>query len=298
MKKTTGTALVAASLLMTTLAGCGSNSLTSTSTAAPAASSTAPSSVNAALAAKLPASIKTAGVIQIGTDATYKPNEYMNGNDVIGFDVDLFDAVAADLGVKTKWNPAAFDSILTGVAAKKYDVGVSSFTINAKRMETVTFVSYANVGTQWVTLAGNPKAIDPKNVCGKTIAVQTATVQDDEMTAAQTACGANAINLLKYTGQDEVNNALSIGKADAMLADYPIAMNAVQTSSGKMAALGDQYGAAPYGYAMTKDNQALAEAISGALGDLKKSGTYDAILGKYGIKAAAVSSFAINPTVS
>jgi len=297
MKKTTGTALLAASLLLTTLAGCGSNSLTSTSSAAPAGSS-ATASVNAALAAKVPASIKAAGVIQIGTDATYKPNEYMNGNDVVGFDVDLFDAVAADLGLKTKWNPAAFDSILTGVAAKKYDVGVSSFTINAKRMETVTFVSYANVGTQWVALAGNPKAIDPKNVCGKTIAVQTGTVQDDEMSAAQAACGTNAINLLKYTGQDEVNNALSIGKADAMLADYPIAMNAVQTSSGKMAALGDQYGAAPYGYAMTKDNQALAEAISGALGDLKKSGTYDAILGKYGIKAAAVSSFAINPTVS
>jgi len=72
----------------------------------------------------------------------------------------------------------------------------------------------------------------------------------------------------------------------------------VQTSAGKMAALGEQYGAAPYGYAMTKDNQGLAEAISGALGDLKKSGKYDEILNKYGIKAAAVSSFAINPTVS
>lgn len=298
MKKTIGV-IAAAAALSLALAGCGSTSLTQTTTAAPVApSGSASSAVNATLAAKVPDSIKSAGVINIGTDATYAPNEYMNGTDVVGLDVDLFNAVAADLGLKTKWNPANFDSILIGVTSKKYDIGISSFTITAERQKQVTFIQYANVGTQWATLKGNPKGIDPKNVCGKTIAFQTATVQDDEMKAAQAKCGSNKINTLSYTGQDEVNNALIGGKADAMLADYPITQYAISRSGDKLEALGEQYGQAPYGYAVTKDNQAFAEAIAGALADLKANGTYDAILKQYGIPAAAATSFEINPNVS
>lgn len=298
MKKTTGAALVAASMLLTTLAGCGSNSLTQTSSAAPAGSTTTKSSVNAALAAKVPEKIKTAGVIQIGTDATYAPNEYMNGDQVVGFDIDLFNAVAADLGLKTKWNPSSFDSILIGVNAGKYDIGISSFTITAERSKQVTFIQYANVGTQWASVTGNPKGVDPQNPCGKTIAFQTATVQDDEMKAAQAKCGANKINTLSYAGQDEVNNALISGKADAMLADYPISIYAIKQAGGKIEALGQPYGTGPYGYAVTKENQAFAEAIAGALADLKANGTYDEIFKKYGIPAAGITTFSINPTVS
>lgn len=301
MKRSIVAGIAAAATVSLSLVGCGSNSLSSTSAPASgtsSASTQASATVNAALAAKVPDKIKAAGVIQIGVDATYKPNEYMNGTEVVGLDVELFDAVAADLGLKTKWNPAAFDSILIGVKAGKYDIGVSSFTINADRQKEVTFISYANVGMQWATLTGNPKGVDPKNPCGKTIAVQTATVEDDEITKnVQPKCSANPMNILRYTGQDEVNNALVIGKADAMLADYPITQNAIQTSGGKLAALGDQYGAAPYGYAVTKDNQAFAQAVSGALGDLKANGTYDAIMTKYGIQAAEVSSFDIDPKV-
>lgn len=296
MKRSLLTGLAAAAAISVTLAGCGSNSLSNTPSAASTALPTV--SVNSALASKVPDKIKTAGVIQIGTDATYAPNEYMSGTDVIGFDVDLFNAVAAELGLKTKWNPAGFDTILIGVKAGKYDVGVSSFTVNTDRLAEVTMVQYANVGVQWATLVGNPKKVDITNPCGHTIAVQTGTVEDDEMKAAEEKCGAGKIEVLRYTGQDEVNNALISGKADAMLADYPITQYAIKTAAGKTEALGDQYGAAPYGYAMTKENQALAEAISGALADLKKSGFYDAVLAKYGIGAAAVSTFDINPKVS
>lgn len=291
--------LVAAAIpsLVLMLSACGSSSL---SPSAPAGGSSTPAVVQAdpALNAKLPDKIKQAGVIQIGTDATYKPNEYMNGTTVVGMDVDLFDAVAAKLGVKTNWNPAKFDSILIGITAAKYDIGVSSFTINSKRLQAVTMISYANVGTQWASPAGNPKGVDKDNPCGKTIAIQTGTVQDDEIAATnKDKCASDPINVLSYAGQDEVNNAVAIGKADAMLADYPVTQSAIQTSGGKLVALGDQYGAAPYGYAVTKENQSFADAIAGALTELKKDGTYDAILKKYGIEAASISTFEVNPKV-
>ena len=294
MKRSILAGSATAAVLALALVGCGSNSLTTSSSAA--ASSSAAVTVNSALAAKVPDSIKTAGVINIGTDATYAPNEYMNGTEVVGLDVDLFNAVAADLGLKTKWNPAQFDSIIIGVGAKKYDVGISSFTINAARMEQVTFIAYANVGEQWAVATGNPKKFDAKAPCGRTVAVQTGTVEDDELTAMnKKECVNSPINLLHYDGQDAVNNALVTGKAEAMLADFPITQYAIKTAAGKVEALGEQYGTAPYGYAVTKDNQAFAEAISGALSDIKKNGTYDAILAKYGLEKGAATSFQVNP---
>lgn len=300
MKRALATTVAALFACATMLTGCGSNSLSSggSSSAQPSGSALPAVEASQELNAALPEKIKQAGAIEVGADPTYKPNEYMDGTTIVGMNVELLDAIAARLGIKANWNPSAFDAILAGVQAGKYDVGSSSFTITPARMETITFTQYLNVGTQWATLAGNPKGIDPKNPCGKTIAYQTGTTQQDEMAAAQLACGANAIVELSYTGQDEVNNALMIGKADAMLADYPITQNAIQTSDGKMEALGEQYGAAPYGFAVAKDATQLAEAISGALADLKKSGHYDAILAKYGVSQATVDSFPVNPKVS
>lgn len=278
-----------------TLSACGSSSLTQPSASAP---TTAAIQADPALTAKLPEKIKSAGVIQIGVDATYKPNEYMNGTTVVGMDVELFDAVAAKLGVKTNWNPTSFGDVTTGTQSHKWDIGVSSLTINADRLKANTMISYANVGTQWATPAGNPKGVDKDNPCGKTVAVQNDTVQDDEVKALNEGkCKANPIDKLGYGGQDEVNNAVAIGKADAMLADYPVAQSAIQTSNGKLVALGDQYGMAPYGYAVSKDNQSFAEAIASALTQLKADGTYDAIMKKYGIEAAGISSFEVNPKV-
>ncbi len=300
MKRPLAAAAAVFSAVALLMSGCGSDSLSSSGASGSASSDTSIPAVEAdqALHDSLPDAIKQAGVIEVGVDPTYKPNEYMDGTTVVGMNVEIFDAVAARLGVKNNWNPAAFDSILAGVQAQKYEVGSSSFTITPARLETLTFVEYLNVGTQWATLAGNPGDVDPKNPCGKTIAYQTGTTQEEEITATQETCGSNPISTLSYQGQDEVNNALMIGKADAMLADYPITQNAIQTSDGKMEALGEQYGAAPYGFTMVKDNTQLAEAISKALDDLKSEGVYDAILDKYGVSGAAVDAFPVNPQVS
>ena len=181
MFRTRALALAAVASTALALTACGSDSLSEgDASATPEASTSAPT-VDEALVAKLPESIKSAGVIKIGTDATYQPNEFLDadGKTVIGMDVDLFDAVMAKFGVKTEWVPSAFDAIILGVQSGKYDVGVSSFTVNNERMAQATMVSYFKAGTQWVTQKGNPKAINPDDACGKTVAVQKGTVQAD-----------------------------------------------------------------------------------------------------------------------
>jgi len=256
--------------------------------------------VDPALAAKLPAKVKSAGQIVVGTDATYAPNEFLNadGKTVQGMDVDLFNAVMQKFGVKTVWQPAKFPSIITGVNGGKYDVGVSSFTVNAERMKQVNMVSYFSAGTQWAAAPGNPKKVDPKSPCGLKVAVQKGTVQEEaDMPAKVKACATSGkpIDLQVYDGQDQATAAVATGKADAMLADSPIIGYAIKQSGGKIEAVGDVYDAAPYGYVVPKAETEFSQAIVDALKALDTSGAYKKVLTTWGVEAGAISNYAVNP---
>ncbi|MEI2731972.1 MAG: ABC transporter substrate-binding protein [Dermatophilaceae bacterium] len=282
------------------LAACGSSSLSGTASSAASSASKAVISVDPALAATLPAKVKAAGKIVVGTDPTYAPNEFLDadGKTVKGMDVDLFNAVAKKFGVTVDWQPAKFESIITGVQGGKYDIGVSSFTVNEERKKQVNMVSYFNAGTLWATAPGNPKKVDPKAPCGLKVAVQKGTVQEtDDMPAKVTACQAQGkpITLQVYEGQDQATAAVATDKADAMLADSPVIAYAVAQSGGKIAAAGEIYDAAPYGYVLPKDQTAFAKAIADALNALNTSGDYKAALKPWGNDGGAITSFAVNP---
>jgi polar amino acid transport system substrate-binding protein len=287
-------ALLAVAVLV--LSACGSSSLSGTPNVS--GTPTTEVSANADLTARLPERVRAAGVIRIGVDASYPPNEFLgpDGKTVQGFDVDLFDAVSAKFGVRTDWQPADFSSIITGVQGGKYDIGISSFTINDQRKQQVTMVSYFSAGTQWATAAGNPKGIDPQNPCGKTVAVQTGTVQEtDDLPARQQRCAADKIKILSFKRQDQATSAVVTGKADAMLADSPVTAYAVKQSGGTLAALGDIYQAAPYGYVLPKDDTGFAAATVEALKELAADGSYRAALDRWGVGQGAISDFAVNP---
>lgn len=260
------------------------------------------SSVDAALAAQVPAAVKSDGVIKIGTDSTYAPSEFLDtdGKTVIGFDVDLFDAVAAKLGLKTKFVTAGFDSIIPGVASGKYEVGVSSFTIRADREKQATMISYFSAGTQWATAKGNPTGISPDDACGHKVAVQKGTVQVDDLEARSKKCksaGKDGITIDQYADQSDATNAAISGKDDAMLADSPVCAYAVDKTEGQLELLGDIYDSAPYGYVLPKGDRALATAVQGALQQLIDDGTYLEILDKWGVGGGAIDPAEINPSV-
>ena len=282
------------------LSACGSDSL-STNTSSSSSSSTTKAAVDQALVAKLPAKVKSAGKIVIGTDATYQPNEYLDtdGKTVIGMDVEVFDAVMAKFGIKTEWVPTGFDQIILGVKSGKYDVGVSSFTVNADREKQATMVSYFTAGTQWVTQKGNPKKVDPNNACGLNISVQKATVQSDtdlpKRSKACTDAGKPAIKAIVDADQAKVTSAVLTGKADAMLVDLPPAISAVATTQGKLELLGEQYDSAPYGFVLPKDQTDFGQAIADALKAMDADGSYKAILTKWKTEGGAISDFAVNP---
>ncbi len=289
-------ALAVAGLALT---ACGSSSLSGSGSTGTGSVTSA--SAQADLTSQLPQKVRDAKKIVVGTDASYAPNEFLgtDGKTVQGFEVDLFTAVAQKLGVTAEFVPSSFDSIIAGVSTGKYDIGVSSFTINDKRKQQVNMVSYFSAGTQWAVKKGNPTGITPDTACGKNVAVQTGTVQESEdLPARQAKCkaaGQPAIKVQSYQGQDEATAAVASGKADTMLADSPVGAYAVKQSGDALELSGDIYDSAPYGFVLPKTETGFADAVVAALTALKADGTYDCALKKWGVEQGAVTDFAVNP---
>ncbi|SDO43479.1 amino acid ABC transporter substrate-binding protein, PAAT family (TC 3.A.1.3.-) [Klenkia soli] len=286
------------------LTACGGSSDEGSDAPGAAASATLPSvSADEALAAQVPEAIAEDGTITIGTDSTYAPSEFLaaDGTTIEGFDVDLFTLVAQKLGLEVDFQTASFDSIIAGVDSGKYEVGVSSFTINPDRLAQVTMVSYFSAGTQWAVKSGNPEDVDPDDACGKSVAVQTGTVQVDDVTARSQACtdaGKPEITIDQYESQADATAAVVSGKDDAGLADSPVIAYAVSQTNGQLELAGDIYDSAPYGYVVPQAETEFAQAIADAVQSLIDDGSYDEVLQKWGVEAGAIDDPTVNPQVS
>lgn len=298
MRKTKPAAAVAGALALSlSLAACGSDD----ETGSPASS--APSvAKDDALAALVPPSVSADGKLVVGTDASYAPNQFVgeDGKTLVGWDVELTTAVAQVLGMEAEFQNAPFASIVSGVVSGKYELGNSSFTVNPDRMKHVDMPSYFRAGTSWAVPTGNPNNITPDTACGFTIAVQTDTIQVDDITAQSQACAdadMGAITIEQYRLQSDATAAVVSGKDDAMLSDSPVIDYALQQTSGRLATTGEVYDAAPYGYAVPKgDGQNYAKAVQGAVQKLIDTGTYLQILTKWNVQAGAVTTSELNPT--
>ena len=261
-------------------------------------SPSATTTVDAALAAKVPAEIKADGKITVGTDATYAPSEFLaeDGKTIQGFDVDLFNAVVAKLGLTAEYTPAPFGNIIPGVQSGKYEIGVSSFTVNDERKKTVDMVSYFSAGTQWAAKTGAD--FDPDDACGKKVAVQKDTVQVDDVNARSKKCtdaGKAKITVDQYQSQADATTAVVTGKSDAMLADSPVVAYAVKQTKEQLELVGDIYDSAPYGYVVKKNNGEFAQALADALKAVIADGSYTQALAKWGVEAGGITDPAVNP---
>ncbi|WP_214323544.1 ABC transporter substrate-binding protein [Nonomuraea sediminis] len=275
-----------------TLTACGGG----TTTASPSAPAAKPEST---LAAQVPDAIKSDGKLVIGTDASYPPNESVDPatQKIVGWEVDLGNAIAGKLGLTAEFQNAGFDTIIPGIGSGKYEMGISSFTDNKEREKVVDFVTYYTAGTSWAALKGNPKGVNPEDPCGKTIGVQQGTVQVDDINARSKKCeaaGKPKVNVVVRKQQTEVNADLVSGKTDGMLADSPIVGYAVKQTGDKLEIIGQAYDTAPYGFAIGKNSGTMKDAVLGAVKALIADGTYKQILDKYGVGDGAITNPVIN----
>jgi polar amino acid transport system substrate-binding protein len=284
-------------------AGCGSSdsgSGTGTSTSTPAAT---PASTTAAATIAVPDAVKSKGTIVVASDASYPPMEFVgeDGKTVVGMDPDLAQALGGKLGLKVEVKNATFDAIIPGLAAKKYDLGMSSFTDTSEREKTVDFVTYFTAGTSFYTKAsGGTDVGGLADLCGKKVAVEKGTTQADDVNAQTKKCqaaGKPAVTLSTFPDQNGANLAITSGRAQIGMADSPVADYQVKQSNGQFKITGTPYGTAPYGIAIPKDS-GLAEPILKALKALQADGSYGKILDQWGVKDGALTGPVINGATS
>lgn len=252
------------------------------------------------IANTVPEAIKSSGELIVGVNIPYKPNEFKDpSGKIVGFDVDLMNAIAATLGLTPEYREADFAMIIPAIQQGTFDVGMSSFTDTKEREESVDFVTYFSAGTLWAHRPDAP--IDPNDACGKKVAVQATTFQDtDELPAKSKACidaGKPAIEIVRFDGQDAATNAVVLGQTDAMSADSPVTSWAIKETNGRLIAAGEVFDAAPYGWPVQKGS-ALAQSLQMALERLIETGAYEEIARNWGVERGMIDKPVVNGAVS
>jgi polar amino acid transport system substrate-binding protein len=253
------------------------------------------------ISAQVPSSIASKGTLAVAADATYAPDEFIaqDGKTVIGMDADLAKALGQLMGLKVDIQNAGFDSILPGLAANKYDLGMSSFTVTKEREKQVDFVTYLIAGTSfYVQASGGPNVQSLSDLCGTTVAVERGTIQataSEQQSKKCTANGDDPVKTTVYPDQNGANLAISSGRADVGMADSPVAAYIVSKSNGQFKLTGGSFGDAPYGIAIPKGN-GMAKPVQAAVQSLIDGGTYGKILDYWGLSDGAIKTSEINPT--
>jgi polar amino acid transport system substrate-binding protein len=214
-------------------------------------------------------------------------------------DPDLGHAIGTVLGLKFDFQNVTFNKILLGLKSGQYDLGMSSFTDEKSREQTVDFVDYFKAGTSFVVRSDsslNLTSLD--QICGMTVAVESGTTEQSDASAQSKKCtgaGKKAVSVLAYPTQTQANLTLSAGRAQVMMADTPVAAYQVKLSNGKFKLEG-AYGVAPYGIAIPK-NSGMAKPIQDAINKLIATGVYQKITAKWGLQSGAITQATINQAV-
>ncbi|HEX7162215.1 MAG TPA: ABC transporter substrate-binding protein [Trebonia sp.] len=246
----------------------------------------------------MPSAIKAKGTVTVAMDATYPPDEYIasDGHTIIGLDADLGKALGQAMGIT--WNPvnATFATIIPGLQSGKYDIGLSSFTDTKAREKVVNFVDYFQAGEAFYVKAGSPSTVTSlADLCGKSVAVESGTIEQTDATAQSkkcTAAGKPAVTVQTYSTQDEANLAVSSGRADAGFADSQVAAWIAKESNGVFKLSGQAFALAPYGIAVPKTS-GMTTPVLAAMKAIMAKGIYKQILVKWGAIEGGIPSASV-----
>jgi len=262
------------------------------------------------IAAEIPSDMK-GQTLQIATDATYEPNEFVDptSGNITGWDIDFGNALCTIMGVKCTFQNVTFSTIITQLKAtsSRYQFSLSSWSPTQDRENSgIDFISYYKAGEAWIVKASGGATINSAaDLCGKTVAVETGTTEESDAytfmgqgvggapVAGQTdrckSAGKADIKVLSFDKQTEANAALLSGRADAGWLDQPVAAYQVKQSNGQFKLSGQPCSVAPYGLAILKGSP-LEQAITDAVKYMIDNSFYKQVLDKWGVADGAIQT--------
>lgn len=237
------------------------------------------------LNALLPQSIRDSGEILIATDPQYPPCDFINDQgEIDGFNHDLLVAMSERLGVELKQEAIAFDGLLPGVEAGRYDGAMECITDNLERQKTVKFVDYAYATKGIIALSDNSKGIseNPLSVCGLQAGVQTGTEFVDDAARFSENCvneGLEPVTITNFPTAGDQNTALQSGRIDFAITSIATGVWQAKESDGAFVVFPSPLLSRTYvGIVVALDADDTAKALLGALEAIIADGTYDKIM--------------------
>ncbi|KKJ76043.1 nickel transporter [Kiloniella litopenaei] len=223
--------------------------------------------------------------LRIGVEGAYPPFSSIdtNGN-VVGFDIDIANALCEEMKVKCTLVVQDWDGIIPALNAKKYDAIIASMSITEERKKKVDFSEkYYNSPARFLRKKGSGIEITAESMKGKTVGVQRGTIHDTFITAEFPDT-----EIKRYGTQDEAYLDIAAGRVDLLIADS-IAMDDgfVKTDAGKdFEFVGPSYSDPKYfgdgaGIAVRKSDTELRDRFSAAIKAIRGNGVYKAINDKY-----------------
>ena len=259
------------------------------------------------LGRRLPQRIQTAREIRVGSDVSYAPVEFYDAfaPDVLdrpvgepepqvrGIDPDLATELGRKLGVRFTFVNTPFDQLIPSLKAGRFDVIISSMTATPERAREIGFLEYFQAGSSILVARGNPERIKSMaDLCGQTVTLQSGTIHEELVAAQQPRCGARRIKARPLASGTQVVLEVKFGRADAALADFPVAAyNAKVSGQGHdFQVVGEQIDPGPYGIGLRKDDAELASVLQEALREIIADGSYDRVLTKWNVADGALKT--------
>jgi polar amino acid transport system substrate-binding protein len=253
-----------------------------------------------ALHDQLPQPVRDRGVLRVGTEASYAPMESFgpDGRTIIGAEPDLGAAMGRVLGVRLQFVDIDFTDLVPKVTGGDLDLALSAMTDTPERSKITDFVDYFSAGTTIIVQRGNPAGVTGiSDLCGKIVATQRGTTQEDLLARSQKNCGKKPIIVKKFPTNADTLVELRTARAVAVLNDLPAAVflvNDPHTSSSYQLASTTQYEPGLYGIVVAKNQPRLRDAVQGALEELLRSGVYAHVLSRWHVQAGAVTKITVN----
>ena len=281
MKKKMISMMLCAAMTAAMLAGCGGNDAADTSAPAEAEDAgeeapaetpetEAPAEEDAEDASAAPAE----GTLVMATNAYFEPYEYYEGDQVVGIDVEMAQAVADKLGMELQVEDMEFDSIIPAINSGKANIGVAGMTVTEDRLKNVDFTNPYTTATQVIIVQEGSEIAGEADLDGKTVGVQLGTTGDIYVSDM------DGVTVEQYNKGMDAVQALTTGKIDAVVIDNEPAKQFVSKAEG-LKILEEEFVTEEYAIAIAKGNEALLEKINTALDELTADGTLKAIIDKY-----------------
>ena len=239
-----------------------------------AASLTTPS-----YAADLLDDIKDRGAIKVGLEGTYPPFNYQDENGKLtGFEVELAEAVAKELGVNAEFQPTKWDGLLAALESKRLDVVINQVTISDERKKKYDFSSpYTVSGIQAMTRKADGDGIkSAADLAGKKVGVGLGTNYEQWLKE-----NVPQADIRTYDDDPTKVQDLNAGRIDVILVDRLAAFEMMEKTGGRLAVAGDAFSRQVSGIALRKGNPELLAAIDKAIAKLKADGTLQRLSEKW-----------------